>query len=196
MHWVWVWSTKPEASSVPCSRSEPSFKPAFFYRMERALEPKGQMSLPHGCVDAFMDGEMVSLMCGWMGSSWVICEKFNQVCILIWNAFIENNSMFTVAAFALKQSSINGWLPKLTASNRKMLQMFQIKKKKFKRRPSYTLNLLFHLGGPASPDSGVWCFISVNDRREEVLHISQPVSLKYDMFMCVSSETKIHIWPW
>lgn len=55
------------------------------------------------------------------------------------------------------------------------------------------LNLLFYLGEPASPDSGVWCFISVIDRREEELHISQPVSLKCDMFMCVSSETKIHI---
>lgn len=56
------------------------------------------------------------------------------------------------------------------------------------------LKLLFYLGEPASSDGGGQYFISVKDRREEELHISQPVSdIKCDMFMCILSETKIHI---
>lgn len=98
---------------------------------------------------------MVSLMCGWMGSSLVVCEKCNQVCILIWNAFIENNSMFTAAAFALKQSSTNGWLPKLTASNRKMLQMFQIKKNQEKTE-LYIKPLILSWGTCISRQ---WCLV-------------------------------------
>lgn len=132
---------------------------------------------------------------GWVCRWWFVKNEIRVECFR-WNAFIENNSMFTVAAFALKE--FYKWvIAKTNSKQLKNIANISDESNAKEDRVTQDFKALI-LSCEACTFGWWWSVFHICQRQTwgRVAYISACLDIKCDMFMCILPETKIHIWPW